>query len=164
MPLVWRRDPDLTCILAGSDMPETIRRLARPGLVTLGHVADLSEIFDRVRLTVAPLRYGAGVKSKVLASLAAGVPCVMSPIAAEGIALPPLLSGLVGATPAALAERIVRLHADTAANLAASRAGLALMKEAFAQARVQAALKAAIEGRFQPAPIASRPLNVAAGG
>jgi hypothetical protein len=114
--------------------------------VTLGHVADLSEIFDRVRLTVAPLRYGAGVKSKVLASLAAGVPCVMSPVAAEGINLPPLLPGLVGATPTALAERIVRLHADTAANHEASRAGLALIKEDFAETRVQAVLQAAIEG------------------
>jgi glycosyltransferase involved in cell wall biosynthesis len=123
----------------------------------LGHVDDLSAIFDRVRLTVAPLRYGAGVKSKVLASLGAGVPCVMSPIAAEGIALPPLLSGLVGTTPAALAERIIRLHTDTAANRAAAKAGLALIEESFAEAQVQAALKAAVEASPRPGQIVQLP-------
>jgi hypothetical protein len=59
-------------------MPAAVRRLAGPGVLALGQVAELAEVFDRVRLTVAPLRYGAGVKGKVLDSLAAGVPCVMS--------------------------------------------------------------------------------------
>ena len=77
MPLVWQTEPDLACLLVGSDMPEAVRRLARPGVLALGQVADLGEVFDRVRLTVAPLRYGAGVKGKVLDSFAAGVPCVM---------------------------------------------------------------------------------------
>src|SRR5207237_638608 len=82
--------------------------------------------FRRVRLTVAPLRYGAGVKGKVLDSLAAGVPCVMSPIAAEGIALPPTLQDLIGQDAAQLASRILQLHSDAAENRAAAEAGLAL--------------------------------------
>ena len=38
-----------------------------------------------MRLTVAPLRYGAGLKGKVVASLAVGLPCVATPEAVEGM-------------------------------------------------------------------------------
>jgi glycosyltransferase involved in cell wall biosynthesis len=159
LPLVWRQDQGIDCVLVGSDMPESIRKLARPGVATLGHVADLSQVFDRVRLTVAPLRFGAGVKGKVLASFGAGVPCVMSPVGAEGIDLPPPLAGLVGESAALIAEHIVRLHTDIAANRAASEAGLAMIADDFSEARVQAALLAAIEGRYRtatPAPLPFR--------
>jgi glycosyltransferase involved in cell wall biosynthesis len=149
MPLVWARAPAIPCLLAGSRMPAAIRRLARPGAAmavqTLGHVADLSALFGRVRLTVAPLRFGAGLKGKVLDSLAGGVPCVMTPVAAEGIDLPPPLSDLVGGTPAALADRIIRLHGDQAACRALGQAGRALVATEFSPAKVAAALQAAIE-------------------
>jgi hypothetical protein len=99
----------------------------------------------------------------VLASFAAGVPCVMSPIAAEGFDLPPLLSGLVGTTPAALAERIIRLHADPAACRAVAGAGLALIEDGYTAATVEAALKASIECRRLPSRLAVGNLGVADG-
>ncbi|HEV2335243.1 MAG TPA: hypothetical protein VGS13_07090 [Stellaceae bacterium] len=52
-----------------------------------------------VRLTVAPLRFGAGIKSKVIDSFAAGLPCVMTRVAAEGLALTGSLPQLVGDDP-----------------------------------------------------------------
>lgn len=116
MPPVWREMPELPCLLAGSDMPPEVSRLAEgPVVETLGHVPDLARDFlDRLRCTVAPLRYGAGIKGKVLTSLAHGVPCVMSPIAAEGIPLPEALAWLVADTPEVMAEKLVALHRDDA--------------------------------------------------
>jgi O-antigen biosynthesis protein len=78
MPLVRKRDSQIECLLVGSEMPESLSRLCVDGVVAIGHVERLSEIFDRVRLTVAPLSYGAGVKGKVIESLAAGIPCIYS--------------------------------------------------------------------------------------
>jgi len=147
MPLVWREDRGIECLLVGSGMPDRIRQLARPGLSAVGHVADLAEIFDRVRLTVAPMRYGAGVKGKVLESFAAGVPCVMSPIAAEGIDFPATLAAYIGAGAEELAARIVALHTDATAHAAAAAAGLGLIGEAFGAQQVTAALQVAIDGR-----------------
>ena len=83
-----------------------------PAWCALGQVAELGERVRQVRLTVAPLRYGAGVKGKVLDSLAAGVPCIMSPVAAEGLELPDSLLALVSEDAAALAALICRLHRD----------------------------------------------------
>ena len=146
MPLVWRTHPSIECLLAGSRMPPAVRQLARPGLVIMGEVANLDEFLDRVRLTVAPLRYGAGVKGKVLASFAARVPCIMSPVAAEGIDLPPPLLDLVGADAPALAARIVRLHEDATAFHAAADAAVELIARRYDEASVITALREAIQG------------------
>ncbi|MGI4957838.1 MAG: Hint domain-containing protein [Janthinobacterium lividum] len=145
MPIVWATCPQIECLLIGADMPDTIRSLARPGVVALGHVPDLAGVLDRVRLTVAPLRYGAGIKAKVLDSLAAGVPCVMTEAAAEGLSLPPGLEGLVGQDAASIASLICRLHQNEAAHRDAAASGVSLMRENHGTATVQAALRAAIE-------------------
>ncbi len=144
MKLVWARDGSIPCLLVGSDMPETVKRLAGPHVVVLGHVPDLGSVFDRVRLTVAPLRYGAGVKGKVLASLAAGIPCVMSPVAAEGIGLPMALQSLVGETEADMAALILKLHGDATACEAAGNAGRSFVAQHFSQAAVDARLAAVV--------------------
>jgi hypothetical protein len=146
MPRVWQRDPKIECLLVGSEMPEAVRRLVRPGLVPVGHVDDLSKIFDRVRLTVAPLRYGAGVKGKVLASLAAGIPCIMSPIAAEGIDLSAPLATTLGTSAADIAARIIQLHAGRAVYRNAAMTGLSLIREGYQETHLIAALTAAIGG------------------
>ncbi len=151
MPAVWRTDPDIQCLLVGAEMPEALSRLAGDRVLPVGHVADLAaDIFTRVRLTVAPLRFGAGVKGKVLESLAAGVPCAMSPIAAEGLRLPAVLRATVGENAEALAASICRLHGDAAANRAAADAGLEFVRREFSAETTVSALRAAIEGKTSP--------------
>ena len=141
LPLVRAQDPAITCLLVGSDMPDGLRNAVGPGIEALGQVPDIAAIFDRVRLTVAPLTFGAGVKGKVLDSMAAGVPCVCSPVAAEGLELPAALQTLVADGAAALAETILRVHADEAANAAYSREGLALISANHSESRVDEAMR-----------------------
>ncbi len=156
MPLVWRTLPDLQCMLVGSDMPAAIRRLAGRRVAALGHVADLPGLLGRTRLTVAPLRYGAGVKGKVLDSLAAGTPCVMTSLAAEGLELPASLQGLVSDTPEAIAALICRLYQDPKAHAAASRSGLGLIRRGHSEAAVVAAVRGVVKGgRPEALPLGS---------
>ena len=143
MPLVRAQDPSITCILAGSDMPDTVRAAAAPGIDPVGLVA-LPELLGRVRLTVAPLAFGAGVKGEVAESLAAGVPCVCTPVASEGMELPAALAGVVAGDPRGLAAAILRLHNDQGFNQAVSEAGLAYVAERLSQPRLDAAMREAI--------------------
>ncbi len=153
MPLVWQMDAGITCRVVGSEIPQTIRRLQRPGVIVVGQVDDLHrDVFDHVRLSVAPLRYGAGIKGKVLDSFAAGVPCVMTDIAAEGLPLSPALRAWVGEDAPGLAALICRLHTHAAEYETASAAGQALVATHFSADAVTAALQAAIEGRCTAAP------------
>jgi glycosyltransferase involved in cell wall biosynthesis len=146
MPLVHRGNPAIVCRLIGSGMPEILRQLEAPGVIPLGLVPDLDAALAELRLTVAPLRYGAGVKGKVLESLARGVPCVMSRVAAEGLGLPATLAGLVADTAADIAARILHLHEDEAAHESARAAGLSFIAERHSAHSVLPALKAAICG------------------
>jgi hypothetical protein len=147
MPLVWQTDPTIECILVGDALPKAVRALAGPGVTVLGHVTDLHALLNRVRLTVAPLRYGAGVKGKVLASWAARVPCVMTPVASEGLALPPRLQNCVGKDADELAARIVQLHGDKALNHAAGKVGVDVIRHDWSEAAVATSLEAALTGR-----------------
>jgi glycosyltransferase involved in cell wall biosynthesis len=150
MPQVRRAEPSIECVLVGSNMPTSLRNLAVPGVVPMGHVEDLRSIYERVRVVVAPLRYGAGVKGKVLESFAAGVPCVMSPIAAEGMDLPPILTRLIGANAAQMAAHLVRVHGNQSEFDALSAAGLAFIRAKYSEESVVAALRLVTEGRRAP--------------
>jgi O-antigen biosynthesis protein len=143
MPRVHAIDPALTCLLAGSTMPDELRR-PRPGIEALGQVDALSSIFDRVRLTVAPLAYGAGIKGKVMDSLAQGIPCLCTPVAAEGLDLPSLLQDLVSADPDELVSAIMRLHTDAAFNGACREAGLAYVADRLSEERIDGLMRPAV--------------------
>ena len=144
MPLVWAEEPGLPCLLAGSEMPASVRALAQPGVEILGEVPALGEVFARVRVTVAPLRSGAGVKGKVVDSLAAGRPCICTSIAAEGLDLPQPLQWLIANDADGLARRIAQLHQDGHALRSAATAGLAFIADAFSDAMLDAALSTAV--------------------
>lgn len=111
-PLIHRARPDWRFHLIGADMPTSLQRRTDPGLVVEGHVPDLASVFGRLRLTVAPLRYGAGAKGKVITSLGYGVPCVISPAASEGMGLVDGETVLVGRTPEQFAAQTIRLYED----------------------------------------------------
>jgi O-antigen biosynthesis protein len=144
MPKVAESHPSMPCLLVGSAMTDHIGRLASETIVPMGAVGDLSDIFNRVRLTIAPLAYGAGIKGKVLASLAAGVPCVCTPIATEGMDFPPALGDLIASEPDALAALVVRLHEDEDFNARCSQAGLEYIAARGSDGAVDAAMRRAV--------------------
>lgn len=60
-----------------------VRLHAGPGVIVRGFMADLEEFFSEIRLSVAPLRYGASLKGKVITNLSYGVPVVATTVAVE---------------------------------------------------------------------------------
>jgi glycosyltransferase involved in cell wall biosynthesis len=144
MPEVWALDPTISCLLVGSDMPDSLRTLRRERVELLGEVGALSEVFGRVRLTVASLAFGAGIKGKVLDSMAAGLPCVCTPAAAEGFDFTGVLAQQIAATPRDLAVAIVALHRDESLNRICRDASLAFVRDFANEATVDARLAAAV--------------------
>jgi glycosyltransferase involved in cell wall biosynthesis len=144
LPLVWQTAPHITCTIVGAGWPAHALQNLDPRVTLRGFVPHLDEVFATVRLTVAPLRFGAGVKGKVLESFAAGLPCVMTPIAAEGIFLPQGAEALIGDTAATLAALLVQLHDNTALRASLSDALRPLIARHYSQAAVATALASAI--------------------
>jgi glycosyltransferase involved in cell wall biosynthesis len=150
MPRVWERNRSITCWIVGRGWSELLTGRFDRRIRFVGHVPDLAAVLDEIRLTVAPLRFGAGLKGKVLDSLAAGVPCAMSDIAAEGIPVGQGLTELVGRDATELAELIYRLHGNKPFNTAMSAAGRAIIAAGFSMAQVKTALSLALQ---QPNPV-----------
>lgn len=73
--------------IVGANPPIDVLRLAGPDIAVLGFVADdrLVQLYASADMVVAPLRYGAGVKGKVVEAMAHGVPVVTTPVGAQGL-------------------------------------------------------------------------------
>ncbi len=80
-----------------------------------GHVPDLTPYLTGCRLSVSPLRYGAGVKGKVNHAMSYGLPVVATTPSIEGMHLTPGVDVLVGDDPESFAEAIVRAYHDAGA-------------------------------------------------
>ncbi|MBV9587643.1 MAG: glycosyltransferase, partial [Alphaproteobacteria bacterium] len=143
MPDLRKAVPGIELLLVGSRMPEEISALAEKDVVPLGYVRSLDNVFERVRLTIAPLRYGAGLKGKVLESFAAGIPCVMTTIAAEGLDLPKALQSLVADQPQQIAARVAKLCRDEAEYWHMVEECKAYMTANYSAQRIDALLKQA---------------------
>ena len=112
-PAVRARLPDVAFHCIGSHPPPDIQALtAVPGVIVHGHVADISPYMDGSRLSIAPLRYGAGVKGKINLSMAHGQPVVATACAVEGMHLRDGEDVLVADDPQAFADAVVRLYED----------------------------------------------------
>ena len=96
----------------GANPPESIQRLASDDVVVTGRVDELKPYFDRARVFVAPLRYGAGIKGKVATSMSFGVPSVITNIAAEGMGLRDGEEVMVRDDPKAIADAVVQLYVE----------------------------------------------------
>lgn len=142
MPRLRAANPSITCLIAGSAMPAMMHEWAAPGVEMLGAIPDLAAFFARLQVTVAPMAYGAGVKGKVLDSLAAGLPCIATPVAIEGLNWPDSLASCVAADDAGIARAILRLLASPARQRRAAAAGRALVARDWSNAAVDAALGA----------------------
>lgn len=112
MPRLRARRPGLILHIAGSEMTDEIRALAAPDVKVHGWVEDLTEMLAQVRLSVAPLRFGAGFKGKVAMSLAHGVPVVGTTIAMEGTGLLDGQGVVIADDAEAFADHVLRLHDD----------------------------------------------------
>lgn len=114
LPRVRERLPEVTFTAAGSHPSPEILALQNERVRVTGYVPDLRPLFEKARVFVAPLRYGAGVKGKIVNSLVYGVPVVTTSIGNEGLDLAHGREALIADEPEAFAAQIVELYANKA--------------------------------------------------
>jgi glycosyltransferase involved in cell wall biosynthesis len=149
-PLVRRR-LDVKLTVVGAEPPPEVRALASDDIVIAGHRPDLDTLLGACRLTVAPLRFGAGLKGKIVSSLAAGVPCVATPLAAEGMGLIDGEHACLASMPSEFAAGVIDLHEDAQLWERLSRGGLALARETYSLPAARWRIAALLEELGLPA-------------
>lgn len=150
LPLVQRELPEIHLYIVGSKPPDEVRALARDGVTVTGYVEDVEPFFCGCRLSVAPLRYGAGVKGKVNHSMAYGLPCVVTSAAAEGMEFEHRREVLVADRADKIAAAIVELYGDRELWSRLSEAGLENVRRHFSFDAAERALKEVLRSLAHP--------------
>lgn len=109
-PAVKARLDQAKFYIIGDKPPPEVVALAGENIVITGLQRDVRPFFESVRLSIAPLRFGAGVKGKINQSMAFGVPVVATSLAVEGMALQNGEDILVTDEPEDFARAMVELY------------------------------------------------------
>jgi GT2 family glycosyltransferase/glycosyltransferase involved in cell wall biosynthesis len=109
-PIVKERLREAKFYIIGDKAPPEVVALAGENIVITGLQRDVRPFFERVRLSIAPLRFGAGVKGKINQSMAWGVPVVATSVAVEGMELTFGEDVLVADEPEEFARALVTLY------------------------------------------------------
>ena len=114
LPLVREGLPGVKTYIVGSNVPANVRALAAEDFIVTGYVPDVTSYFTSCRASIAPLRYGAGVKGKINLAMSYGLPVIATTPSIEGMHLSPDEDVLVADEPAAFAAEIARVYRDEA--------------------------------------------------
>ena len=134
LPIIRRQSPEVTLDLVGSNPTETVKSLACENITVTGFVTDdeLTHRYASARVVVAPLRFGGGVKGKVIEAMRSGVPCVTTTAGVQG------LTGvdnalLVADDAVVFANAVLALLSDDIAWCRASQSEQAFVRRHFTQ-------------------------------
>lgn len=109
-PLVRRRIQDAEFSIVGFNPPKSVRTLARmPGVDVRANVPDVRPEVTSAAVSVAPIRFGAGIQNKILQALAMGVPVVATPLVARPFGLGAGSPVLSAETPEKFADHVVKI-------------------------------------------------------
>lgn len=140
-PRIHAARPELKLHLVGSRTPPEINALASDHVIVHGFVHDIEPFLDGCRLSIAPLRYGAGVKGKVNLSMSYGCPVVATSVAVEGMHMAAGAEVLVADDGPAFADAVLRLHEDADLWQSLSDAGVANVTAHFSLDAARAVLR-----------------------
>lgn len=112
MPRLRQSLPGARLLVAGPTHNDIETRIAAPDVEVLGWVADLPALFERCAALLATVRFGSGLKGKLLHAMAHRVPIVASSIAVEGMPLAPEEDYLPAESPEQTVGAVLRLQAD----------------------------------------------------
>lgn len=151
-PAVRAALPQAELVVAGNSWAGALRAQAESnGARWLGFVADLRRFYERIDLLVVPLRFGGGVRIRILEALAAGVPVLATPVAVAGLGVSEGRQVHVAAGARELAAAAVGLLGNHQAAAALGREGRAWCGEHHGAANLRprrlAAIRAILDAR-----------------
>lgn len=135
MPRLSASLPGLVVHILGSNPPKEVTDLQTENLRIEGFVTDerLEQYYRECRMAIVPLRYGAGIKGKVVEAMRYGMPVLTTSVGAEGIIGAEKILA-VEDTPEDFAARFVSLYKDHAALERVSRQEVAYIRENYSPA------------------------------
>lgn len=106
--------PDVRLHIFGAYMPEEKKQRSSldKGIIYHGRAADVNVVMQEMRLCIAPLRFGAGLKGKLIKAMENGLPTVTTPLGAEGISGDYPWAGEIASLETPFTEAVINLYKD----------------------------------------------------
>jgi hypothetical protein len=155
-PLISNERPRTRLRIIGGEASEQILRLASNSVEVLGYRRDLRPYYESSYISVAPLRFGAGMKGKIGEAMSYGLPVVTTQVGADGFGFEPGTHAAVCDTPAEFARAVLRLFEDRNYYRRLSENGRAFIRSRYSKDAVEPVLLSAIE-RIARRPVKSVP-------
>lgn len=88
-PKILTKNPEIKFYIVGKNPDQRIIQIANeyPNVILTGFVTDLEDYYSKCKVFISPLRFGSGIKVKVMNALYRGIPTVSTSIGAEGLAV-----------------------------------------------------------------------------
>lgn len=152
-PTIHAQHPEMIFHVVGANMPDDFASKSVAGVEFVGYVEDLGKYLSKVRLTVAPLRYGAGAKGKVVSSLGYGVPAVVTSVAAEGMGLENGVNVLVADSVEEFASKIIHAYENELLWAQLSANGIEFISSNYSIAQGVSIMSSALRGLAIEIPV-----------
>lgn len=135
-PKIRRQLPQAQLHIYGAYSPERIQQMHQPaqGFLCLGRAPEALAVIANAKVMLAPLRFGAGIKGKLLEAMQMGTPSVTTPIGAEGMHDNGLWNGVITEDWDVFAEAAVTLYTQPTTWATAQQNGYALLQQQFSAA------------------------------
>lgn len=112
-PLIADELPDAEFAVYGAALPSELLGRSADRIHMRGYVPELSEAFANARVMVVPLRFGAGIKGKIVTAMHSGVPIVSTQVGVDGMSLDGEVH--VANSPADFAAAVIELYRSPSA-------------------------------------------------
>jgi glycosyltransferase involved in cell wall biosynthesis len=145
LPLIRRAQPDVAFTVVGGGAPAEVKRVAADGIVLTGVVPDVRPYLRDADVVVAPIRFGAGTRLKVLEALAMARPLVSTAVGCEGIDVVSAEHLLIADSPRDFAGAVVRLLASPDAAASLGHRGRELVEERYGWDQCGALMQSVLE-------------------
>ncbi len=132
LPHIKTQIDSVKVFIVGADPSESVLALAeQDGVEVTGYVDDIRKYYRMADVFVCPLRYGTGMKNKILNSFAMGVPVVGTTISFDGIDVTNGVDCVSEDNPKLFADRVVEILRDKALAMKMGQAGRQLVESKY---------------------------------
>ncbi|WP_138430051.1 glycosyltransferase [Fodinibius saliphilus] len=134
-PLIRNKLPEAELHIYGSYVTQKAKQLHKPeeGFYIDGRASDAQQVVSEARVCLAPLRFGAGLKGKLVEAMQCGTPSITTTIGAEGISGKFEWSGSIQDKATDIADAAVELYQNETAWYKKQKEGIRIINERFAK-------------------------------
>jgi O-antigen biosynthesis protein len=150
-PLLRRQLPQAELHIYGAYVSQKVNQLhnKKEGFLIKGFTDDVNEVMQQAKVCLAPIRFGAGLKGKLVDAMLNGTPCVTTTIGAEGMFGDCNANGFIEDTPESFVIKAVQLYQNETLWNEKQQNGFLVINERFNNNHFQQKLATIIEETTQ---------------